>query len=138
MGELLTPDSLPRSAGYSHVAVIGPGKLVWTAGQVPADEDGSVPDGWQAQARLAFANVGKALEAGGATWTDVMRLMIYVTSIEGLSAVREVRDELVDTKNPPVSSLVCVAGLVGEEWLLEVEAVAAIPWRSRQPTATPR
>ena len=89
--------------------------------------DGSVPDGWQAQARLAFANVGKALEAGGATWTDVRRLMIYVTSIDGLSAVREARDELVDTKNPPVSSLVRVAGLVGEEWLLEVEAVAAIP-----------
>jgi enamine deaminase RidA (YjgF/YER057c/UK114 family) len=123
---LLTPDSLPRSAGYSHVAVIGAGKLVWTAGQVPVERDGSVPDGWPAQARLAFANVGKALEAGGATWADVIRLMIYVTSIDGLSAVREARDELVDTRNPPVSSLVRVAGLVGEEWLLEVEAVAAI------------
>ena len=126
MADLLRPDSLPRSAGYSHVAVIAPGKLVWTAGQVPVDDHGLVPDGWEAQARLVFANVGRALEAGGATWADVVRLMIYVTSIDGLSAVRDARDAVVDTENPPVSSLVCVAGLVAKEWLLEVEAVAAI------------
>ncbi|WP_240738514.1 RidA family protein [Deinococcus fonticola] len=38
------------------------------------------------------------------------------------------RDEFVDTANPPASSLVQVAGLVRPEWLIEVEAIAVAPW----------
>ena len=41
-----------------------------------------------------------------------------------LSAVREVRDEFIDTTHPPASTAVQVVALARPEFLLEVEAFA--------------
>ena len=123
-----SPDDLSRPNGYSHVVDLPPGRLVWTSGQVALEADGSgSPEGWEAQTRLVFANVGLALSAAGADWPDVVKLTIYVVDTTGVETIRAVRDELVDTARPPTSSLVRVAGLVRADLLLEVEAVAWLP-----------
>lgn len=75
--ELLVPPDMPLPSGYSHVAVIGPGsRLACTAGQVPVGKDGTPapPGDWETHTRLAFENVGAALEAGGAPWNSVVKL----------------------------------------------------------------
>jgi enamine deaminase RidA (YjgF/YER057c/UK114 family) len=118
------PD-LPAPLGYSHVVAIPSGPLVWTSGQVGMTAAGEVPDGWEAQTRLAFENVGRALAAAGAGWGDVVKLTYYVVATDELPVVRRVRDEFVDTAAPPTSSLVQVAGLFRPDLLVEVEAVAA-------------
>jgi enamine deaminase RidA (YjgF/YER057c/UK114 family) len=121
------PDDLPRPAGYSHVVTIPPGRLVWTSGQVPIEADGSLAEGWEAQTRTAFANVGRALRAAGADWPDVVKLTIFVVDVSELQTIRAVRDEFVATASPPTSSLVQVAGLFRPDVLIEVEAVAHLP-----------
>jgi enamine deaminase RidA (YjgF/YER057c/UK114 family) len=121
-----SPDDLPQPAGYSHVVTIPSGRLVWTSGQVGMAADGSVPEGWEAQARLAFENVGRALAAGGAGWGDVVKLTFFVVATDELTTVRAVRDEFVNAAAPPTSSLVRVAGLIRPDLLIEVEAVAAL------------
>jgi enamine deaminase RidA (YjgF/YER057c/UK114 family) len=123
----LSPDDLAAPAGYSHVVSIPSGRLVWTSGQLPIDADGAVAEGWEAQTRLAFANVGSALQAGGVGWPNVVKLMIFVVDLSELPAIRKVRDEFVDTGRPPTSSLVQVAGLARPNALIEVEAVAWTP-----------
>ncbi len=124
---LATPAGLPTPAGDAHVATIGPGRLVWTSGQVGLPPDGGdPPEAFADQARLVFENVGRALEAGGATWRDVVKLTVFLVDRADLPAFREVRDAFVDTIDPPTSSLVLVAGLVRPDLLVEVEAVAAI------------
>lgn len=50
-----SPDDLPAPAGYSHVATIPAGRLVWTSGQVGLDADGRPGDGWEEQTRLALS-----------------------------------------------------------------------------------
>ncbi len=128
--EFATPPTLSAPAGYSHVVSLpAAGRLVWTAGQIPVAADGTpAPAGdWEAQARLTFQNVGHALAAGEATWADVVKLTIFVVDLAGLPAIRVVRDEFVDVRRPPTSSLVQVAGLVLPDLLLEVEAVACVP-----------
>ncbi|GIF73631.1 RidA family protein [Asanoa siamensis] len=124
----MTDLALPTPNGYSQVASVPPGRrLVWTSGQVPVDTDGTVAVGdWAAQTRQVLRNVGAALAAGGATWGDVFKLTIYVTDTAELPTVRAVRDEFVDTARPPTSSLVRVAGLVHPDFLIEIEAVAAV------------
>jgi enamine deaminase RidA (YjgF/YER057c/UK114 family) len=122
-----SPPELLAPAGYSHVVTIPPGRLAWTAGQVPMTRERTVPEGWEAQARLAFENVGRALRAAGAAWSDLVKLTIYVTDLSDLATVRSVRDEFVDTASPPTSSLVQVAALFHPDVLLEVEAVAFLP-----------
>ena len=127
--EFSAPDTLSAPAGYSHVVSIpAAGRLVWTAGQIPVSADGTVAAAgdWEAQTRLAFENVGRALAAGGAGWADVVKLTYYVVDLAGLPTIRAVRDEFIDAQRPPTSSLVKVAGLVMPELLLEVEAVACV------------
>jgi enamine deaminase RidA (YjgF/YER057c/UK114 family) len=120
-----SPDDLAPPAGYSHVVSIPAGRLVWTSGQVPFGPDGAViADDWEGQTRVAFANVGRALDAAGAGWSDVVKLTIFVVDVSALATIRAVRDELVDTARPPTSSLVQVAALARPELLIEVEAVA--------------
>jgi enamine deaminase RidA (YjgF/YER057c/UK114 family) len=122
-----SPAGLPAPAGYSHVVGLPPGRLVWTSGQVGLDADGVAPAGWEAQTRLAFNNLGRALQAAGAGFGDVVKLSYFVTGVEELATVRAVRDEYVDTTRPPTSSLVQVAGLFRPDLLVEVEAVAWLP-----------
>lgn len=122
--EFASPSELPAPAGYSHVVRVPAGELVWTSGQVGISADGSVPDGWEGQTRMAFENVGRALGAAGAGWTEVIKLTFYVVAVDELATVRRVRDEYVDTRTPPTSSLVQVAGLFRPDLLIEVEAVA--------------
>jgi enamine deaminase RidA (YjgF/YER057c/UK114 family) len=129
-----SPEELPPPAGYSHVVSIPSGRLVWTSGQVAMDADRNVPEGWEAQTRLAFANVGQALRAAGADWPDVVKLTIYAVDVSELATIRVVRDEFVDTDRPPTSSLVQVAALVQPDWLIEVEAVAWLPAADAAPT----
>jgi enamine deaminase RidA (YjgF/YER057c/UK114 family) len=127
--DFASPSTLWGPGGYSHVVSLpATGRLVWTSGQVPVAADGTVaPAGdWEAQARLVFQNVGHALGAANATWSDVVKLTIFVVDIGGLPTVRSVRDEFVDVQRPPTSSLVQVAGLVLPDVLLEVEAVACV------------
>jgi enamine deaminase RidA (YjgF/YER057c/UK114 family) len=126
---LTSPPDLPPTNGYSHVASLPAGaSLVYTSGQVPARADGTIPPAgdWEAQTRLVFENLGAALAAGGAAWQDVFKLTVFVVSLDGLPTFRKVRDEFVDTTTPPTSSLVQVAGLVRPEFLLEIEAIAAV------------
>ena len=124
---LSSPSDLPAPLGYSHVVGLPPGRLVWTSGQVGMDADGTVAEGWEAQTRQVFENVGRALAGEGAGWADVVKLTYYVTSVEEIATVRTVRDEFADTAKPPTSSLVQVAGLFRPDLLIEVEAVAWLP-----------
>jgi enamine deaminase RidA (YjgF/YER057c/UK114 family) len=122
-----SPAGLPAPAGYSHVVTIPAGRLVWTAGQVGMRADGEVAHGWEEQTRVAFENVGRALEAAGAGWPDVVKLAYFVVATDELTTIRRVRDEFVATAAPPASTLVQVAGLFRPDLLVEVEAVAALP-----------
>jgi enamine deaminase RidA (YjgF/YER057c/UK114 family) len=124
-----TPWTLPATNGYHHVAGIAPGsRLVWTSGQVPLDAEGNAPAAgdWEGQTRQVMRNVGTALEAGGATWSDVFKLTIFVIDGSELATVHSVRDEFVNVDNPPTSSLVQVAGLIDPSFLVAIEAVAAV------------
>ncbi|MBO3739007.1 RidA family protein [Actinoplanes flavus] len=118
----------PTANGFSHAAVVAPGsRLVHTSGQVAIDADGTIPEGWEAQTRLVFHNLGEVLASAGATWADVVKLTWFVTDTSDLATIRRVRDEFVDVTRPPASSLIRVAGLFRPGLLVEVEAVAAVP-----------
>jgi enamine deaminase RidA (YjgF/YER057c/UK114 family) len=123
-----SPADLAAPAGYSHVVSIPSGRLVWTAGQVPMDAERNIvaAGDWERQTRAVFENLERALRAAGAGWPDVVKLTLFVLDVTALETIRVVRDEFVDTTNPPTSSLVQVAGLFHPEVLIEVEAVA---WR---------
>jgi reactive intermediate/imine deaminase len=122
----LNPDMLSPPFGYSHVVDSPVERIVYISGQVPLDGDGQlVGEGdFEAQTRQVFENLTRALEAAGASWTDVVKLNFFLTDVTQITSVRAVRDEFVDTEHPPASTLVQVSGLFRPEVMIEVEAVA--------------
>jgi enamine deaminase RidA (YjgF/YER057c/UK114 family) len=122
------PPTLWPPTGYSHVAEVRGGKLVFVAGQVAYDSKGTVVGvgDYRAQAEQVFRNLELALNSAGATFRDVVKLGFYVLDVAHLSEVREVRDRYVDREHPPTSTAVQVTRLVRPEFLLEVDAVASV------------
>ena len=71
-------------------------------------------------------NLQAALEAVGAGFEQVVKLTCYLVDATQLPVVREVRDQYVNTQQPPASTAVEVRRLVRDDLLIEVEAVAVV------------
>lgn len=124
----LNPDGLPAPVGpYSNVVTSGPGQLVFVAGQVALDANGRVVGKGDiaAQTRQVMENLRLALEAAGATFADVVRVVNYITDVELFGQMAEVRREYL-VEPYPVSTLVEVPALIFPELLVEIEAIAVV------------
>ena len=129
--EIFSPATLPPPTGYSHVAKVNKGTLVYIAGQVSSDASGKlVGEGdFGAQAERVFANVKLAVEAGGATMADIVKMNTYIVAAvdpADVPKMRAVRGRYFGSGTPPASTLVYVSRLAQPGWLIEVEVVAAI------------
>ncbi len=115
--------------GFSHAAIVNGGKLVFVSGQVGRDVQGKMPADFRGQCAGAFANLKLALAAAGAKPEDVVKLNYYVVGMnhEKLVALRETRDQWLEGRHPPTSTLAGVQALAQEDIQVEIEAVAALP-----------
>jgi enamine deaminase RidA (YjgF/YER057c/UK114 family) len=120
-----------KPAGYSHVAKVTGGALVYIAGQVPVDASGNmVGEGnLEAQAEQVFKNLKTAVEAAGGTMADIIKMNVYLVAEVGqdeLPKFRAARDRYVNIQKPPASTLAVITRLARPGWLIEIEAIAAI------------
>jgi enamine deaminase RidA (YjgF/YER057c/UK114 family) len=134
--EFVKPQGLAPGNGYSHVVVVNPGRLVYIAGQVARDKDGKLvgKGDLKAQATQVFENLKAAFAAAGATFDNAVKINIYVKDYkpEMVTILRDVRDAYINKNAPPASTLVGVTSLFQEDYLIEVEAVAALPAKQRK------
>lgn len=125
--EGIHPEDLAIPQTYTQVIVATGSRLVFVAGQVSEDGRGNLvgPGDLAAQAREAFANVGRALAAGGARPEQVTKLTIFVVHYreEYLPAIEEGR-VAVFGEHKPADTLVGVEALAHPGCLIEVEAIA--------------
>jgi 2-iminobutanoate/2-iminopropanoate deaminase len=125
----LNPDTLHKNPAFTQVAAVDKSaKLVFVGGQNGVTADGKIAGkDIASQSAQAYKNVIAALESAGATLKDVFKMNIYIVqghSIqEGFAAVQKVQPERVE---PPTVSVLIVAGLANPEYLVEIEAVAAV------------
>jgi 2-iminobutanoate/2-iminopropanoate deaminase len=125
--DFINPKGLSTGA-YSHVAVVSGGRLVYVSGQIAFDENGKVVGTTMAeQAEQVFRNLKVALAAAGAEFRHIVKMNIYVRDMTAarLQAFREVRSRHLG-QHQPASTLVATPGLVHEDLMLEVEAVAVV------------
>jgi reactive intermediate/imine deaminase len=126
--QLLIPQTMPKSVGYSQLAAVTGGKMVFIAGQVALDKSGNVvgQDDFRSQVQQVFENLKAAVEAAGGDFHDVIKLNSYFLDLSHLPEFREVRDKYINLKNPPASTAVQVPRLFRPEFLVEIEAVAVV------------
>ena len=125
----MNPESLPAPPGnFSWVVKVD--KTVYLAGQVGIDNDGKTVGGDAgAQAKQAFYNIEAALKELGGTLDNIVKVTTYVAGKEHLASARDGRKAIMDEgrmTNRPASTLVVVAGLADDDWLVEVEATAVL------------
>jgi enamine deaminase RidA (YjgF/YER057c/UK114 family) len=126
--ERTNPTSLGQPSGYHHV--VKDGKTVYLAGQVARDKDGKtvgVGDA-EAQAEQVFRNIQTALESVGSDLGHILKMTTFMTRREDFPAYRAARGKfLTDDDSLPASTLILCSGLADPDFLIEIEAVAAIP-----------
>ena len=126
--QLLIPETMPKSVGYSQVAAVTSGTIVFVAGQVALNKAGEIvgKEDFHGQVQQVFENLKAAVEAAGGNFGDVIKLNSYFLDLAHLPEFREVRDKYINVKNPPASTAVQVPKLFRPEFLVEIEAVAVV------------
>ena len=108
--------------GYARAIRVG--DSIHVSGTLGVGLDGRPPDGAYAQAVASLERIGAALEALGSSLADVVRTRMYVVDMEAnqLEVGRAHSEFFSDVR--PASTMVGVAGFVGPEYLVEIEAEA--------------
>jgi reactive intermediate/imine deaminase len=125
------PDTVAAPMGtYSQAVRVETSDAVWihVSGQIAIDAGGNLvgPGDMRAQTRQVFENLKAILEANGATFADVVKIGTYLTRLDDLAGMREVRSDYLSAE-PPASTAVQVVALVVPEALIEVDLVAVVP-----------
>jgi 2-iminobutanoate/2-iminopropanoate deaminase len=125
------PDTVAAPVGtYSQAVRVETGDAVWihVSGQIAIDRAGNLvgPGDLRAQTRQVFENLRAILEAHGATFADVVKIGTYLTTLDDIAGMREVRSEYL-TSEPPASTAVQVVALVVPDALIEIDLVAVVP-----------
>lgn len=115
------PQTLHRR--YTNaLEVSGQGRTLYISGQIPADDTGSAPDNFEAQARLAWGNVERQLKAAGMTLDDLVKVTVFLASYELRDVNARVRWDVMGDRMVALSTV--IAGPYDPAWKIEIEAIA--------------
>lgn len=102
---------------------------MWIAGQVATDAAGDVVGvgDFDAQVRQIYENLRIALEAGGATFNNVVKMTTLIVDFDPsvLPSLFAIRSDYID-ENSPATTLIGVQALARPEYMLEIEAIAVV------------
>lgn len=127
----INPPELGAPPGYSQVVDVRATRLIFIAGQTALDRDGAVVgrNDIAAQADQVFRNLNAALRTVGCTASNLVKLTVFLCDMGQLSTYREARNRFFATVTPPAApavTLVEVSKLYGPDFLIEIEAIAAV------------
>jgi enamine deaminase RidA (YjgF/YER057c/UK114 family) len=132
--EILQPQGVAQPQGmYNHAISVSAGRLLFIAGQVSIDVNNQLvgPGDFNAQMQQVFKNLGSILDSAGTSFENVVKFTTYLSRSQDLSAFydkrREIFAEIYPNGRYPTNTLVVIDQLAREEWLIEIEAIAALP-----------
>jgi enamine deaminase RidA (YjgF/YER057c/UK114 family) len=118
-------DALGKPLGqYSHVTRVKASEFLFIAGMLAPGES------FDAQCSGVFAQIAEALKSAGAGWQNVVQFTTYVVHSQDIPRfmqwrLREFPRMFPDAKYPP-NTLLIIDRLVQEQFLVEVQTVAAL------------
>lgn len=127
----INPDGLSKNPAFSQIVTTqGSGKTIYIGGQnaVNSNEEIVGKGDIGKQTEQVMENLQTALRASGATLEDLVKLTIYmVQGQDPYSGFQASQKYLGNLSNPPVISVLIVAGLANPDFLVEIEGTAFIP-----------
>ena len=123
----------PPQGLYNHAISVSCGKMLFIAGQVGIDENNQLVGlgDFNSQMVQVFKNLGKILDSAGASFENVVKFTTYLVRSQDMGDFYQKRKEIFseiysDGRYPP-NTLVVIDRLASEKWLIEIEAIAALP-----------
>lgn len=116
-------DAPASKGGYVQaLEVQGQRRTLLISGQIPLASDGSLLEGFEAQAYQAWANLHAQLRAADMDLENLVKVTIYLADRAYGLPSRKVRNQVLG--DIEVAQTVIIAGIFDAAWLLEIEAVA--------------
>jgi enamine deaminase RidA (YjgF/YER057c/UK114 family) len=118
-------DALGKPLGqYSHVTRVKASETLYIAGMLAPGES------FDAQCSGVFSQIEKALQSAGGGWGNVVQFTTYLVHSQDIPKfmqwrLREFPRMFPDGKYPP-NTLLVIDRLVQEQYLVEVQTVAAL------------
>jgi enamine deaminase RidA (YjgF/YER057c/UK114 family) len=125
------PPELGTPPGYSQIVDVTAGRIIFISGQTALDHDGNLvgKNDFAAQAAQVFRNLGSALGTRGCDASNLVKLTVFLTDMNNLGSYRDARNKFFATVTPPAApavTLIEVSKLYGADFLIEIEAIAAV------------
>ncbi|MEJ2788479.1 MULTISPECIES: RidA family protein [unclassified Pseudoxanthomonas] len=113
-------------ATHRYSAAIRSDDLLFVSGQVGSRDDGSPEPDFEAQVRLAFANLEATLRAAGCGFDDIVDVTTFHTDpARQFDTVLAVKDEIFPQAPYPAWTAIGVTWLAGFDF--EIKVIARIP-----------
>lgn len=112
--------------GYSRAVKVG--NIIEISGTVAVDENNTVigKEDAYAQTRFILQKIEKTLQRAGASLNNVVRTRMYVTDISRWEEFGRAHGEFF-SEIKPCTTMVEVKRLIGDAYLIEMEATAMLP-----------
>lgn len=126
----INPTGLPNYPEFSQVVTTeGSGKTIYIGGQNAVNAQGEIvgKGNIAEQTEQVMNNLQTALSACGATLNNLLKLSIYIVQGQDLNSGFQASQKFISNlANPPVISVIFVAGLAHPDFLIEIDATAFI------------
>ncbi|WP_298253865.1 RidA family protein [Bradyrhizobium sp.] len=130
---IYNPNELGAPMGqYTHVTRVKASEFLFIAGMLSGDARGNLigESDFDAQATQVFRNIEAALKSAGASWGNVVQFTTYLVHSQDIAKfmafrLREFPKMFPNGKYPP-NTLLIIDRLVQEQFLVEVQTIAAV------------
>jgi enamine deaminase RidA (YjgF/YER057c/UK114 family) len=131
--EIFSPSQLGKPLGqYSQITRVKASEFIFIAGQLSTDVAGAVigEHDFDAQCTQVFRNIEAALTSVGCDWQNVVQFTTYLVHSQDIPKFMAFRlrefPKMFPNKKYPPNTLLIVDRLVKEQFLVEVQTIAAV------------
>ena len=127
MFQAINPEDVVKPiSNYSNGLAAPAGRMLFVSGQVGATADLNIPQDVEGQARVAFDNVQKIVEAAGGSMKDIVSVTLYLRDISDSPLVSRIRSEYFFDLPFPTSTTIGNCTFVLPQLCFEVSAIAVL------------
>ena len=126
--KIIRTEKAPAPVGPYNQAIVAQGQMLFVAGQIPLNpETGEIVGAGDivAQTKRVMANIEAVLNAGGASWEDVVKTSIFLSDLKNFTTMNEAYAEYFNPDTAPARACVEVSRLP-KDVLIEIECIAVI------------
>ena len=102
------------------------GDLLFVSGIPGFDDQGALPDGFEAQFGLVVKNIKRVLDEAGATFRDLVKVNVLLTRASDVAAMNALYAGAFGPAPYPARTTCVVQALPDPKMLIEIECVASL------------